>query len=299
MKLEVTTEELRKYSIFVGTPMFGGQCAGLFAKSTADLAALGVKYGVDVRFYYLFNESLVQRARNYVVDEFLRSECTHLMFIDSDIGFKAKDVFSLLAIQISDPEKYDIVTGPYPKKTIAWEKVKKAVEMNKANENPFHLEYYSADYVFNPVENASSFRIDAPVEVAEAGTGFMLIPRSVFEKYEASYPQYKYLPDHVRTENFDGSREIMAYFDCAIDPVSKRYLSEDYFFCQNSRKIGLKLWMCPWMELQHVGSYIFKGSMAAIGSLGVSPTADENSNKKNYSSKKQLTKTKKRNKINH
>ena len=297
MKLEVTTEELRKYSIFVGTPMFGGQCAGLFAKSTADLSALCAKYGIEIKFYYLFNESLVQRARNYVVDEFLRSECTHLMFIDADIGFKAKDVLSLLAIQTSEPEKYDIITGPYPKKTIAWEKVKQAVESGKADENPFLLDYYAGDYVFNPVQNTTSFRIDTPVEVAEAGTGFMLIPRSTFEKYEVAYPQYKYLPDHVRTENFDGTREIMAYFDCAIDPVSRRYLSEDYFFCHNSRKVGIKIWMCPWMELQHVGSYIFKGSMAAIGSLGVSPTANSKSNKKNYG-KKELTKSPKRNKIN-
>jgi len=297
MKLEVSTEDLRKYSIFVGTPMYGGQCAGLFAKATSDLSAMCAKYGIEVRFYYLFNESLVQRARNYVVDEFLRSGCTHMIFIDSDIGFKAKDVLSLLAIQTSDPEKYDVVTGPYPKKTIAWEKVKRAVEVGKADENPFVLDYYAADYVFNPVQNMGSFRIDTPVEVAEAGTGFMLIPRSTFERYEAAYPQYKYLPDHVRSENFDGSREIMAYFDCAIDPDTKRYLSEDYFFCYNARKAGIKIWMCPWMELQHVGMYIFKGSMAAIGSLGVSPTANSTSNKKNYG-KKALTKSPKRNKIN-
>jgi len=297
MKLEVTTEELRKYSIFVGSPMFGGQCAGLFAKATTDLGMMCAKYGIDIRFYYLFNESLVQRARNYVVDEFLRSGCTHLMFIDSDIGFKAKDVLSLLAIQTSEPEKYDVITGPYPKKTIAWEKEKKAVKAGVADDNPFVLDYYAADYVFNPVQTTKSFRVDTPVEVAEAGTGFMLIPRSTFEKYEAAYPQYKYLPDHVRTENFDGTREIMAYFDCAIDPVSRRYLSEDYFFCHNARKVEMKIWMCPWMELQHVGSYIFKGSMAAIGSLGASPTANSQSNKKNYS-KKELTKSKNRNKIN-
>ena len=147
------------------------------------------------------------------------------------------------------------------------------------------------------LENMSSFRIDEPVEVAEAGTGFMLIPRTTLEKYQEAYPQYKYLPDHVRTESFDGSREIMAFFDCAIDPVSKRYLSEDYFFCRNARKADIKIWMCPWMELQHVGSYIFKGSMAAIGSLGVSPTANSLSNKKTYAAKG-LTKQRNRSKIN-
>lgn len=265
--------------------MYGGQCAGLFCKSATDLSAMAAQYGISLRYYFLFNESLVQRARNYVVDEFLRSDCTHLMFIDSDIGFKAKDVISLLGIQITDPDKYKIITGPYPKKTIAWEKVKKAVELGKA-ENPFHLDYYTADYAFNPVKGQTAFRIDEPIEVAEAGTGFMLISRDVFKKYDEAYPQFRYLPDHLRTANFDGSREITAFFDCGIDPETKRYLSEDYFFCYNSRKIGISVWMCPWMELQHVGSYIFKGSMAAIGSLGTSLTASKESSSKNYTKKK-------------
>lgn len=298
MKIEVSTEDLRNYSIFVGTPMYGGQANGLYTKSCTDLATLCAKYDIELKFYYLFNESLVQRARNYVVDEFMRSDCTHLMFIDSDIGFRAKDVLSLLGIQISDPETYDIITAPYPKKTIAWEKVKQAVQKGKADENPFHLDYYTADFVFNPVKNIKSFRIDEPIEVSEAGTGFMLIPKETFNKYEKAYPEYKYKPDHVRTQNFDGSRDIMAYFDCQIDPETRRYLSEDYFFCYNSRKAGMKVWMCPWMELQHVGSYIFKGHMAAIASLGASPTADASSNKSNYKSKNKLTKTRKRNKIN-
>lgn len=286
MKIEVTVEDLQKYSLFVGVPMYGGQCTGLFCKATNDLATMCAQYGIELKFYYLFNESLVQRARNYVVDEFIRSECTHLMFIDSDIGFKAKDVISLLGIQISNPEKYQIVTGPYPKKTIAWEKVKQAVEMGKANENPFVLDYYGGDYVFNPVKGQGSFRLDEPVEVAEAGTGFMLIPRTALERYEEAYPQFKYKPDHVRTENFDGSRKIMAFFDCGIDPETERYLSEDYFFCWNARKAGIPVYMCPWMELNHVGSYIFKGSMAAIASLGASPTANKKSNQKSYKSPK-------------
>ena len=287
MKIEITTEELRKYSIFLGTPMYGGQCAGMFCKSVSDLSKVCAQHGIELKEYFLFNESLVQRARNYVVDEFLRSGCSHLLFVDADIGFQAKDVLTLLAIQVSEPEKYHIVTGPYPKKTIAWEKVKAAVEQGKA-ENPFDLAFYSADYVFNPAKNVSQFRIDEPVEVAEGGTGFMLIPREVLEKYAAAYPELSYKPDHIRTENFDGTREITAFFDCEIDPDTKRYLSEDYFFCRNARKIGINIYMCPWMNLQHVGTYVFRGSMAAIASIGQSPTAGKSSNIKNY--KKQLTK---------
>lgn len=295
MNLQIKTEDLRKHSIFIGTPMYGGQCTGLYTKSTNDLAMLCTTYGIPLKFYYLFNESLIQRARNYIVDEFLRSDCTHLMFIDADISFNAKDVLTLLGIQISDPEKYQVMTGPYPKKTIAWEKVAKAAELGFGNDSPFDLEQFTADYVFNPVKGIKSFSIAEPVEVAEAGTGFMLIPREVLVKYAAAYPELLYTPDHVRTESFDGSRKITAFFDCIIDPETNRYLSEDYFFCRKARATGISVWMCPWMQLNHVGTYIFRGNMAAIGQLGVTATADSTSNKKNY--KDQLTKQKKQNRI--
>ncbi len=281
MKMQISVEELRQHKIFIGTPMYGGNCSGSYTKSCTDLAMMCAANGIDVRFYYLFNESLIQRARNYVVDEFMRSDCTHLVFIDSDIAFDPRDVLGLIGVQVSDP-KFNIVTGPYPKKTIAWEKVKKAVESGKAEDSPFALDQYTADYVFNPINKLASFNLSEPLEIGEGGTGFMCIPRSTFEKMAEAYPELSYKPDHIRTENFDGSNEIMAYFDCVIDPKTKRYLSEDYFFCQQARKADMKVWMCPWMQINHVGSYIFKGNMAAIGSLGVSATADKTASKKSY-----------------
>jgi hypothetical protein len=297
MKIEVSIQELKQYKLFIGTPMYGGNCAGIYTKSCTDLAMICAANGINVRFYYLFNESLIQRARNYIVDEFLRSDSTHLVFIDADIGFNAKDVLALLAVNHTDPEKFNVVTAPYPKKTIAWEKVKKAADAGRGDENPFDLEMYAGDFVFNPVRKLESFNLGEPLEIGEGGTGFMLIPRETLEKYTEAYPELKYRPDHVRTENFDGSRDIMAFFDCIIDPDTRRYLSEDYFFCKKARKAGMQVWMCPWMQLNHVGSYIFKGNMAAIGSLGVSATADKSSNKKAYENN-QLTNKKKRNKIN-
>lgn len=281
MEIRISVEDLQKKKLFVATPMYGGQCAGMYTKSTNDLAMACTRYGIDLRFYYLFNESLITRARNYCVDEFLRSDCTHLLFIDSDIGFSFKDVFTLM--HLCDPGTgYDIVTGPYPKKTIAWEKVKSAVNQGYGANNPFELENFIGDYVFNPAEGITEFRIDEPVKVQEAGTGFMMIHREVFEKYAKAYPELRYLPDHARTEHFDGTREITAYFDCIIDPQSRRYLSEDYMFCHNAIKIGINVYMCPWIQLKHVGSYVFGGSMAAMAAIAASPTASAESNQKNY-----------------
>jgi len=273
LEVSVTIEELRKRKILVATPMYGGMCGGTYTKSTADLASMAAQYGMDVRFYYLFNESLITRARNYLVDEFLRSDCTHLMFIDADIGFDPNDVIALSVIAEAGSDK-EIVCGPYPKKCIAWEKIKRAVDRGFADKDPENLEKYVGDYVFNPKEGSGSIALDQPVEVLEGGTGFMMIQRSALEKFAAAYPQYTYLPDHVRTAHFDGTREIMQFFQAEIDPKSKRYLSEDYWFCQKMWDINVKTWLCPWMKLQHMGSYVFAGSLIDLAQIGAGATAD-------------------------
>ena len=60
----------------------------------------------------------------------------------------------------------------------------------------------------------------------------------------------------------------------SLDTSSKRYLSEDYNFCYHAQKIGMKVWLCPWMELKHVGSFIFGGSLRDLAALGAAATAD-------------------------
>lgn len=272
-ELSIPIDELRKKKLFIATPMYGGQCAGMFTRSILDLSAMCASYGIPLQVYFMFNESLITRARNYCADEFLRSGATHLMFIDSDIGFDPRDVLALLAMQ-DDKSPYDVIGGPYPKKCISWEKIVQAVNRGAGDTNPNDLENYVGDYVFNIKHNTGSFPINKPVEVLEIGTGFMMIRRKTFEDYTKAFPALSYLPDHARTEHFDGSREIMAFFDTIIDPETKRYLSEDYMFCQNVLKMGGQIWFCPWMQLKHVGSYVFGGSLAALASIGASPTAD-------------------------
>ena len=270
MEIEIKIDELRKKKIFVATPMYGGQCHGMYTKSSCDLATAATQYGMDIRFFYLFNESLITRARNYLVDEFLRSPYTHLMFIDSDIHFNPQDVLTLAALD------KDIVGAPYPKKCIAWEKVRNAVDAGLSDENPEKLEEYTGDFVFNPANGTTEIKITEPVEVLEIGTGFMMITRKVFDDFREAFPQFAYRPDHNRSEHFTGDRLIHAYFDTVIDSKeylgdisdnSERYLSEDYFFCQFVRKLGYQIFLCPWMKLGHMGSYVFSGSMGSLANL--------------------------------
>lgn len=264
MEIKVELEQLRKNKLFVATPMYGGMAHGLYIKSSLDLQNTMSKYGIETKFSFLFNESLITRARNYLVDEFLRTDCTHFLFIDSDIGYTAQDVVALMALD------KEVIGGPYPKKAINWENVAKAARQHPDME-PQELEKLVGQYVFNVVKGTKSFSVTEPLEVMEIGTGFMMIKREVFDKMKDAYPKIHYKPDHVGQKNFDGSRYIHAYFDTVIDYTdsitaggSDRYLSEDYMFCQMWRKIGGQIYLCPWMKTSHVGSYAFNGNMPAV-----------------------------------
>lgn len=267
MEIKVNLEELKKNKLFIGTPCYAGMCNGIYTKSCLDLQNLMSRYGIETKFSFLFNESLITRARNYIVDEFLRSGFTHLLFIDSDISFSAQDVLALMALD------KDVIGAPYPKKSINWANVKQAV-LNNPNIEPRELENVVGEYVFNVVQGTESFNVTEPLEVMEIGTGFMMIKRHVFDKMKEAYPTLEYKPDHIGQANFDGSRMIHAYFDTMIDTPdsltgggSMRYYSEDYSYCNLWRKIGGKVWLCPWMQLTHVGTYGFTGNMPAVAGL--------------------------------
>jgi hypothetical protein len=297
------------------------------------MSAMFKHYNIPLVFHFLFNESLIPRARNYCCDEFMRMTINvqnqegvevekrpfgHMMFIDADIGFNPQDVLALMALQNMEGNDYDIVGGPYPKKCISWEKIKTAVDKGFADKDPQTLEKFVGDYVFNPKGGTGNILISEPAEVLEIGTGFMMMKREAMDKFCESYPQYFYRPDHVRTQHFDGSRPIMQFFQAEMDvpdplelknqieeylqfPVgsdapessvgsviydmiknfnmrreasTKRYLSEDYWFCQKAHAIGLKTWLCPWMQMSHVGTYIFGGSLADLAAIGAAATAD-------------------------
>ena len=262
MNLQVPVSELQKKSLFVATPMYGGQCFGSYTKSILDLSRVCQAYGIQVQFSFIFNESLITRARNYMVDEFLRSPHTHMMFIDSDIDFNPMDVIALLALD------KPIAGGPYPKKCLAWENIYDAVRYGMVpNDDRGKLADFAGDFVFNAVPGTTEIQLNQPVEVLEIGTGFMMIERSVFTKFAEAYPQYWYNPDHNRAAAFDGSRKIYQYFQAEIEPKHNRYLSEDYWFCQKARDAGMGVWFAPWMIIKHHGTYIYSGSIPAMAAV--------------------------------
>ena len=265
MEIKIDIEKIRNdVKLMVCTPMYGGMANGLFTKSCLDLQNLFTRYGIDLKFSFLFNESLVNRSRNYLADEFMRSDSTHLMFIDADIHFDAKDILAMLALDVP------VVAGVYPKKTISWSNIKDAILKNP-DIDPNQLDQLIGSFVFNVKQGTKQFNTTELVEVSEVGTGFLLIKREVFEKMDEVYSELLYFPDHVGSQHFGGDKKIMEYFPVMVDRpdnilggTSLRLLSEDFTWSRLVSKLGIPLYIAPFVKLSHCGTYEFKGNIQAI-----------------------------------
>ena len=94
-KAIIDLEVLRKYNVFFGTPCYGGQVNGSFFLSMFRMSQEIHQHGINFRITTLRNESLITRGRNILTAMFLESDCTHLMFIDSDIEFDVESFLEL------------------------------------------------------------------------------------------------------------------------------------------------------------------------------------------------------------
>ena len=246
-------ENNKKPKIFIATPMYGGMCAGFYTQSIIQLLTTCQANGVDAEFSFMFNESLITRARNSLTHTFMKTDCSHLMFIDSDIKFRAEDVIHMIRAE------KDIICGIYPKKEINWHSVKAAMDRGV----PFdQLKSHTGSFVVNLVNYVGEVTVpvNQPVEIFNGGTGFMLIKRSVFDKLGESVPSYS--NDVVDLGGkMKQSEPIKEFFTTSIEPGTNRLLSEDYHFCRIWRETGGQVHAAPWCQLSHIGTYAFEGQL--------------------------------------
>lgn len=238
--------------LWISTPAYGGQVLKEFASSIINLYKMAVGGGLTIVFDTMENESLIPRGRCVAVGRFLASpmakDFDRFMFIDADVEFSPESVIRLL---LSD---HDVSVACYPKKYVNFEGAKKEIEVK--GDRP--LEMASADLVVN-VGSSSRSIVNGFVEIMDGPTGFMMIKRSVLEKMRDHYPELMCVNDHSNRD-FD---EFPALFDCMIDPVSRRYLSEDYAFCRRWQNMGGKIYGDTQTVLGHVGNLTFGGNLAS------------------------------------
>lgn len=242
--IKINKEELQRKSLLIVTPMYKGECTGVYAASLAKLSCALQSWRINFSYLYYTGEALIPRARNKMAVEFLNSEHTHLLFVDSDIGFEAGNILVMLA------HDKGIIAAPYPLKRMNWDVVRNA----RGYTNEELMKLASSEFAVNYLDK--DFNTNEACRVAAVGCGCMLISRNVFEEM-AGYYNISHKPmqgDPI----WHGSG--WSFFDCGKDDEGY-YQPEDYTFCNRYRKLGGTIWLCPWMTLIHVGQMNFVGNM--------------------------------------
>ena len=238
------------------TPSHDGKYFHNYVISLLSLTSAAQQHELALDVFLHRGESLITRARNNCVADFLANpNWTHLFWIDSDIGFSSQAALRLL---LSD---YDIAAGVYPLKTDRWPSEGANVE----GLSPEQMLTRFARYTINADATEETNRIDLEIlpdgfmRMNEAPTGFMVIKRNVFERMMKHYPDLQYVPDSVGVED---KGLHYRFFDVMVDPVTRRYLSEDYGFCRLWSGMGEHIYVDANSNLSHQGSKLYKGNFA-------------------------------------
>lgn len=222
--------------LFVAIPSIDG-------KITCDTFASLMRFARDPAMTFesqimQWNQDVV-RTRNRAVYEFLRSDCTHLWFVDADVGFSPSIVSALT--NAGQP----FVCATYPKKRIDWSKRRggaPGIEWAHVVEPglPEHL-------------GGRPFMRARLVPM-----GCALLAREMLEKCSAPPPAPYGVVRYGDTYSGE-THQVPALFNHEMMPIQGgiAMLPEDYSFTEHARRHGFEPWVLADEFCTHTGSMRF------------------------------------------
>jgi len=202
--------------------------------------------------FTLLKSSLVTQGRNLCVAGFLESNFSHMLFIDSDIYFNSDSILEMIK------KDKDIISIPYPLKTIMWEKTIEKIKEGSIK----NIQQLKSSFNTYPmkVKNDKDIRVDnGVIEVTHSPTGCMLIKRSVFDKMIKAYPEKNIVQKTVINGKYIDRPNMWNFFDTLHDPVEKTFLGEDFSFCKLWTDLGGKCYAFIDHPIVHIGEHQYEG----------------------------------------
>jgi len=199
--------------------------APLVFQSAVSMAAYAAMNGVHIQFIGVTERTLVDKARNVLAAEFLKTESEWSFWMDADMVFPKDTITQLL--KTAKEKEAKMVTGIYYQRgdkhfPVCWVRdpeLESKKDVKYRNQDQYDSNEYLGIFAV-PGPEATE-----PFEANSAGFGCTLIHRNVFESTEN--PWFLFLPGKC---------------------------SEDFYFFVNAKKKGYKLWADPKLRLGHIGS---------------------------------------------
>jgi len=165
-------------------------------------------------------------ARNGLVRKFLTTDCTDLLFIDSDEWIDAE---GLVAMVLAGADA-DIVIGGVPKRN----------------------EWMDFNINFKPGEIWGDRR--GLIEIDSGGTGCMLIRRHVLERMSERYAHTAF---HGQRDDPKTAKPMHVLFERTMR--GGRRTSADIEFCKRWTDLGGTIHLFPELHVEHVGEQAWRG----------------------------------------
>lgn len=228
------TPNLSHIRLLISTPCDGNNLDMFYVSSLSQTIGMIRELGGWVNWHTSPGCADLPLARAKLLGKFYRSDATHMLLVDADMGWEANSVLRLL---LADRE-YIGAAGP-----------KKGYPIIFAANNA------SEDGEIWPTEVEVDTGI---IQCTEVGAAFMLMNKSCASKMVEAYKD---------TLGWDSGENITEYavYDPMVftTPKGKRMRwSEDFSFCKRWRALGGKIYLCPEIELKHTGSHTWSAKQS-------------------------------------
>ena len=250
---DATWLENNKIKLFVATPVHS-QVSMHYMQSVFKLQAECHEKNIPIMLQ-LMKSSLITQGRNLCVSEFLLTDCTHMLFIDSDIQFSAESIFKMIC------KDQEILSIPYPMKNILWDKV-----CDKWRDIPdldfTQLSTSGNKYPVRLKDAEDDINMcDEMIELSHSMTGCMLIKREALNKMIQAYPDLIIKQETMIDGTQQYRKHLYNFFDTYYDKENKLYYGEDFAFSRLWTKIGGKCMALITEYITHIGEYEYSGRL--------------------------------------
>lgn len=222
---------------YLATPCYSDPCPDYVISMLATQKALN-EAGHSFHYSYVQGLCYVHQARNWLVRNFMLSDCDEIIFIDSDIGWKAEELVRMASIE------RNVVGGAAPYRS--------------GEEGfPVLLKRSEGGYpVGVPFEDTKDSGL---LEAQVIPTAMMKISRGTFNLLI----EKEMAPTRLERDGLTGKekRRWRSFFDFEVirDPNGAEddfmEFGEDVSFCRKCSRAGIPLWIDPRMTLRHWGTH--------------------------------------------
>lgn len=205
--------------LMIVTPAYSGNLSVPYAISLSETTLLLEKNRIECLIKINTSGSLLVAERNRLTEAFMDSDCTHMLCIDSDLGWPAQAVLAML--------KHDVefVAGIYPSRG-------------------------EKSFIFRPILNEDKSILKSDKNLLGMNcipAGFMLIKRCAIVKMRDKFPELYFEPKSEKLKFTKG----WCLFNTEI--WEGEFWGEDYTFCRRAREAGIEIWVDPLIQFEHQG----------------------------------------------